>query len=80
MGEGIGQRQLAAIVFTDVAGFSSKASTDEERVLHRVREDLDLLTGLSGTYHGNVVKTMGDGLLISFASAVDAVRKLCGIA
>lgn len=73
MGEGIGQRQLAAIVFTDVAGFSSKASTDEERVLHRVREDLDLLTGLSGTYHGNVVKTTGDGLLISFASAVDAV-------
>ena len=73
MSEGLGQRQLAAIVFTDVAGFSAKASADEERVLRRVGEDLGLLKDLSGRYHGNVVKTTGDGLLISFGSAVDAV-------
>lgn len=73
MSEGVGQRQLAAIVFTDVAGFSAKASENEERVLRRVKEDLDLLKGLSAPYHGNVVKTTGDGLLVSFASAVDAV-------
>lgn len=73
MSEGLGQRQLAAIVFTDVAGFSAKAAADEERVLRRVGEDLGLLKDLSGRYHGNVVKTTGDGLLISFGSAVDAV-------
>jgi class 3 adenylate cyclase len=69
----LGQRQLAAIVFTDVAGFSLKASGDEERVLRRVKDDLELLTSLAGIYHGNVVKTTGDGLLVSFTSAVDAV-------
>jgi len=73
MTDTIGQRQLAAIVFTDVAGFSSKTEADEEKTLRRVKEDLGLLTSLSGAHHGKVVKTTGDGLLISFGSAIDAV-------
>jgi class 3 adenylate cyclase len=73
MTEPLGQRQLAAIVFTDVAGFSSRMRADEERTLRRVREDLSLLADLSKKCQGNVVKNTGDGLLISFGSAIDAV-------
>jgi class 3 adenylate cyclase len=73
MTDTIGQRQLAAIVFTDVAGFSSKTEADEEKTLRRVKEDLKLLTSLSAAHNGKVVKTTGDGLLISFGSAIDAV-------
>ena len=69
----IGHRQLAAIIFTDVVGFSSRVADDEEKTLRRVREDLQLLTDLSGGHNGKIVKTMGDGLLISFGSAIDAV-------
>jgi len=67
MTDTIGQRQLAAIVFTDVAGFSSKTEAEEEKTLHRVKDDLKLLTSLSAVHNGKVVKTTGDGLLISFA-------------
>ena len=73
MKDDIGQRQLAAIVFTDVAGFSSKVAADEERTLRRVREDLQLLTDLSVGHNGKIIKTTGDGLLMSFGSAIDAV-------
>ena len=69
----IGQRQLAAIVFTDVAGFSSKVEADEERTLRRVREDLEFIEGISAGHNGKIIKTTGDGLLISFGSAIDAV-------
>ncbi len=73
MTDTIGQRQLAAIVFTDVAGFSSKAEAEEEKTLHRVKDDLKLLTSLTAVHNGKVIKTTGDGLLLSFASAIDAV-------
>ena len=78
MKDDIGHRQLAAIVFTDVAGFSSRVADDEEKTLRRVREDLQLLTDLSGGHNGKIVKTMGDGLLISFGSAIDAVSFAIG--
>ena len=73
MTEKIGQRQLAAIVFTDVAGFSSKVAANEERTLRRVREDLEFIGDLSAVHNGKIIKTTGDGLLISFGSAIDAV-------
>ena len=69
----IGQRQLAAIVFTDVAGFSAKAESDEERTLRRVKGDLESLRSMVEARKGKIIKTTGDGLLISFSSAVDAV-------
>ena len=73
MKDDIGHRQLAAIVFTDVVGFSSKVATDEERTLRRVREDIELLADLSAKHSGKIIKTTGDGLLLSFGSAINAV-------
>jgi TolB-like protein/class 3 adenylate cyclase len=68
-------RRLAAILAADVAGYSRLMGADEEGTLaalkaHR-RELIDLLIA---QHQGRIVKTTGDGLLIEFASIVDAVR------
>lgn len=64
---------LAAIVFTDAVGFSSRVHEDEATALAFVEEDFGLMTGLCGQFGGEVVKNTGDGLLMVFPSAVDAV-------
>jgi len=68
-------RRLATILFADVAGYSRMMRADEERTLG------DLRAHLSGTvapaverFHGRIVKTIGDGVLAEFGSAVEAVR------
>ncbi len=68
-----GQRSLAAIVFTDVVNFSAKVGQDEERTLALVRRDIRLMTEICARHEGQVLKTMGDGLLLYFISAVQAV-------
>ena len=70
------QRALAAIVLTDAVGFSARMSEDEEGTLALIQRDLKLMANLSEGYGGQVLKSTGDGLLMSFSSAVQAVR--CG--
>ena len=69
------QRRLAAIMAADVAGYSRLIRDDEEGTLHRLK---DCLTGVIepnlARYGGRIVKTMGDGVLVAFSSAVDAVK------
>jgi len=69
-----GQRMLAAIMFTDVAGFSIHMGEDEERTMRCVERDLRLVTTLCGQFHGRVLKRMGDGILAIFLSAVGSVE------
>ena len=68
-------RRLAAILAADVAGYSRLMEADEEGTLERLkalrRELIDLKIA---EHHGRIVKTTGDGLLIEFASVVDALR------
>jgi adenylate cyclase len=69
------ERRLAAILAADVAGYSRLIGADEEGTLDRLKalraEVLDpKITG----HHGRIVKTTGDGLLVEFASVVDALR------
>ena len=68
------KRRLAAIVAADVVGFSRQMGQDEEGTLARVNqlrsEYLEPSVLKNG---GRIVKTTGDGALIEFASAVDAV-------
>ncbi|MGQ4648650.1 adenylate/guanylate cyclase domain-containing protein [Lyngbya aestuarii] len=66
-------RTLAAIVFTDVVGFSSLMAEDEENTLHLVRRDFRLMRQLCQQFEGKVLKTIGDALLMYFTSAVRAV-------
>src|SRR5687768_10293154 len=69
------QRQLSAILAADVAGYSRLIGLDEEETLARLKElRRTLLDPKISEHRGRIVKTMGDGLLVQFASAVDAVR------
>ena len=70
-----GQRRLAAIVAADVAGYSRLMGRDEAGTLAALRAvRRDLVDPRVATFGGRLVKTTGDGLLLEFASAVDAVR------
>jgi len=68
-----GQRTLAAIVFSDTVGFSALMSRDEEGALRLVARDLAHMKTVCGAFGGQVLKSTGDGLLMLFTSAVQAV-------
>src|SRR5580692_1011290 len=68
-------RKLAAILVSDVAGYSRLTAVDEERTLARLRTlRSDLIDPIISVHHGRVVKRTGDGSIIEFRSVVDAVR------
>ena len=68
-------RKLAAILVADVVGFSRLAGADEDRTLARLRAlRSDLIDPTFAVHGGRVVKRTGDGALVEFRSAVDAVR------
>ena len=75
---GPGQRSLAAIVFTDVVSFSARMQADEETTLRLLRRDFEEMRAICVQHHGSVLKTTGDGLLLYFSSAVQAVA--CALA
>ena len=69
------QRRLAAILAADVAGYSRLMGEDEEgtlAALKAIRRELG--DPKIKEHRGRIVKTTGDGLLVEFASVVDAVR------
>jgi adenylate cyclase len=69
------ERRLAAILAADVAGYSRLMGTDEEGTLASLRAHRrDFLDLKIADYRGRIVKSTGDGLLIEFASVVDATR------
>lgn len=68
-----GQRSLAAIVFTDAVGYTARVGADEDATIASIRRDLELMKDLCGRFEGRVLKSMGDGLMMLFASAVNAV-------
>jgi adenylate cyclase len=68
-------RKLAAILVADVVGYSRLAGVDEDRTLARLRGlRSDLIDPAVAAHHGRTVKRTGDGSIIEFRSAVDAVR------
>ena len=70
-----GTRKIAAILVADIVGSSRLARTDEDRTLSRLRElRSDLIDPAIDAHHGRIVKRTGDGSMIEFRSAVDAVR------
>ena len=72
-------RRLAAILAADVAGYSRLMGADEEGTLERLKAlRRELLDPKIAQHKGRIVKTTGDGLLVEFASVVDAVR--CAVA
>ena len=68
------KRRLAAIVAADVVGYSRLIRADEERTLLALRAILgNIFKPTIDRYDGRIVKLMGDGILLEFNSAVDAV-------
>ena len=70
-----GTRRLATILFADVAGYSRMMRADEEQTLIDLRAHLaELVAPVVARFHGRIVKTVGDGVMVEFASAVEAMR------
>jgi adenylate cyclase len=68
-------RKLAAILVSDVVGYSRLTGADEDRILARLRTlRSDLIDPTISVHHGRVVKRTGDGSIIEFRSVVDAVN------
>src|SRR5882724_2097622 len=68
-------RRLAAVLAADVAGYSRLMGSDEEGTLARLKVVRKALVDPTIAKHrGRIVKTTGDGMLVEFASAVDAAR------
>lgn len=69
------ERRLTAILAADVAGYGRLIGADEEGTLARFRSlRKDLIDPTISIHHGHIVKATGDGVLVEFASVVDAVR------
>ena len=69
------ERRLAAVLAADVAGYSRLMGLDEEGTLARLKTvRRTLVDPTIAAHRGRIVKTTGDGMLVEFASAVDAAR------
>src|SRR6202046_4242800 len=68
-------RKLAAILVSDVVGYSRLTGADEDRILARLRTlRSDLIDPIISVHHGRVVKRTGDGAIVEFRCVVDAVN------
>jgi adenylate cyclase len=68
------ERRLAAVVAVDVAGYSRLMGADEVGTLEALKAHRrEVVDPAIAAHHGRIVKTTGDGMLVEFASVVDAV-------
>src|SRR5262249_8572872 len=79
MSEQAPHRRLAAILAADVVGYSRMMQADEAGTLAALKSRrTEILQPLVSKHHGRIIKAMGDGVLVEFASAVEAVS--CAVA
>lgn len=67
-------RQLAAIMFTDIVGYTSLMGSDEQNAFQLLRKSRQIQQPLIENYGGKWIKELGDGILASFDTATDAVQ------
>jgi len=68
------KRKLAAVMFTDIAGYTAMMEKDEQKALSILEKNRTLQKSLAKKHNGEFLKEMGDGTLLCFSSALDAVR------
>ncbi|MFN2438110.1 MAG: adenylate/guanylate cyclase domain-containing protein [Chitinophagaceae bacterium] len=66
-------RQLAAIMFTDIVGYTALMGKDEQKAFELLHKNRDIHKPLIKQYHGTWIKELGDGVLASFHTVTDAV-------
>src|SRR6476659_7708851 len=66
-------RQLAAIMFTDIVGYTALMGEDEEKAFAFLQKNRALQKPLIEKFNGKYIKEMGDGILVSFHAVTDAV-------
>ena len=68
------ERKLAAIMFTDIAGYTAQMSKDQDIALSMLDTKRKALKPLIQKHKGTLIKEMGDGTLSHFSSAIDATN------
>ena len=66
-------RQLAAIMFTDIVGYTALMGEDEQKAFELLRKNREIQQPIIKQFNGNWIKELGDGILVSFHTVTDAV-------
>ena len=66
-------RQLAAIMFTDIVGYTALMGEDEQKAFELLRKNRKVQQPIIEQYNGKWIKELGDGVLASFQTVTDAV-------
>ena len=74
MKKSLSQKKLKAIVFTDMADFTKISAQDEQKALDLIQKQNDIIKPIVEKHNGEWLKEIGDGLLFSFDSSLEAVR------
>lgn len=69
-----GERRLAAIMFTDMVGYTAMAQKNEAQAVESLEEHRALLRPIFQKHNGHIIDTIGDGFFVEFASALDSVN------
>ena len=76
MGNGRDERRPVAILAADIVGYSRLMEADESGTLAQLKTHRkELIDPKIAEYGGRIVKTTGDGMLVEYASAADAVQQ-----
>ena len=68
------KRKLAAIVFTDIVGFTKLTSQDQSRASNLLKKQREVFSPIVESHNGDWIKEIGDGLLLTFSTVTDAVN------